>query len=248
MDQDKRLHLQPPLQMRLSMRNECPYLDDRTEQRIAVDINENPSLHDQLARAGFRRVENWVYRPACPSCNECKPWRVDAAAFVPSRNIARIWRNNSDLRSTMTPKRPTSEHYELFQRYVISRHFDGQMAQMSETDFVSMIENSPIETFLVDHFAADGRLIATVLADMQQDGLSAVYSFFDPDESTRSLGTYVILDLLQRARESGLKWLYLGYFVEDSQKMKYKARFQPAEIHTGGSWQPYVSNSDNDTS
>jgi arginine-tRNA-protein transferase len=239
MDQDKRLHLLPPLQMRLSMRSECPYLSGHTEQRVAVDINENPSLHDQLARAGFRRVENWVYKPACPDCNACLPWRVDCTSFRQSRNMARIRRNNADLQRSMSTLMPTNEHYDLFSRYVGSRHADGQMAQMSCDEFVSMVENSPIETLLMNYHRPDGRLVATVLTDVQDDGLSAVYSFFNPEEVDRSLGTYVILDLIDNAVEAGLPWLYLGYYVENSQKMNYKARFQPAEIYLDGIWQPY---------
>ena len=239
MDQDKRLHFATPLQLRLSMRSECPYLPDRTEQRVAVDINENPAQHDQLARAGFRRVENWVYKPACPACNACLPWRVDSKAFTPSRNMSRIWRNNRDLTRSMAPIRLTEDHFTLFARYITSRHADGQMAQMTRDEFLSMIENSPIETLLVNYHTPDGRLVATVLTDVQDDGLSAVYSFFDPDETSRSLGTFIILDLIDRCREAGLPWLYLGYYVENSQKMMYKARFQPAEIYRDGLWQPY---------
>ena len=239
MDQDKRLHFATPLQLRLSMRSECPYLPDRTEQRVAVDINENPAQHDQLARAGFRRVENWVYKPACPACNACLPWRVDITAFTPSRNMARIWRNNLDLTRLMAPIRLTEDHFTLFARYITSRHADGQMAQMTRDEFLSMIANSPVETLLVNYQTPDGRLVATVLTDVQDDGLSAVYSFFDPHESSRSLGTFIILDLIERCREAGLPWLYLGYYVENSQKMMYKARFQPAEIYRDGLWQSY---------
>ena len=239
MDQDKRLHFATPLQLRLSMRSECPYLPGRTEQRVAVDINENSAHHDQLARAGFRRVENWVYKPACPACTACLPWRVDSSAFTPSRNMARILRNNRDLTRSMAPIRLTEDHFTLFDRYITSRHADGQMAQMTRDEFLSMIENSPIETLLVNYHTADGRLVATVLTDVQDDGLSAAYPCSDPEENARSLCTFIILDLIDRCREALLPWLYLGYYVENSQKMMYKARFQPAEIYRDGLWQPY---------
>ena len=147
MDQDKRLHFATPLQLRLSMRSECPYLPGRTEQRVAVDINENPAHHDQLARAGFRRVENWVYKPACPACNACLPWRVDSSAFTPSRNMARILRNNRDLTRSIAPIHLTEDHFTLFDRYITSRHADGQMAQMTRDEFLSMMENSPIKSY-----------------------------------------------------------------------------------------------------
>ena len=239
MDQDKRLHKQPPLAIRLSMRSECPYIDGRTEQRVAVDISQNPALHDRMARAGFRRVENWVYKPACPGCNACIPWRVDTVNFKMGRNLLRIWRVNDDLACHIAPISPTAEHYNLFRRYVGTRHGDGQMASMNHDEFISMIENSPIESVLLDYRTADGRLIGTVLTDVQNDGLSAVYSFFDPDESKRSLGTYMIMDMIDFAKELGLAWLYLGYYVEDSSKMYYKARFQPASVFIDGQWQTY---------
>ena len=242
MDQDKRLHQLPPLQMRLSMRSECPYIDGRTEQRVAVDISENPALHDELARAGFRRVENWVYKPVCPGCNACLPWRVDSHAFKPGRNLKRIARTNMDLTREITSIRPNREQYALFQSYIRQRHSDGQMANMGRDDFISMVENSPIETFIANYRDADGRLVGCVLTDVQEDGLSAVYSFFDPVQEVRSLGTYMILDLLDYSRKSGLRWLYLGYYVAGSQKMMYKARFRPAEVFTGGSWQAYETN------
>ena len=239
MDQDKRLHKQPPLAIRLSMRSECPYIDGRTEQRVAVDISQNPALHDRMARAGFRRVENWVYKPACPGCNACIPWRVDTINFKMGRNLSRIWRVNDDLARLIAPISPTAEHYNLFRRYVGTRHGDGQMASMNHDEFISMIENSPIESVLLDYRTADGRLIGSVLTDVQNDGLSAVYSFFDPDESKRSLGTYMIMDMIDFAKELGLAWLYLGYYVEDSSKMYYKARFQPASVFIDGQWQIY---------
>ena len=240
MDQDKRLHTLPPLTMRLSMRSDCPYISGRTEQRVAVDISENPALHDELAKAGFRRVENWVYKPVCPDCQACLPWRVRVEDFRPSRNLQRIARTNADLSRKIGPIRPTNEQYKLFLKYIRERHRDGQMANMGHDEFVSMIENSPIETFVANYRDADGKLVGCVLTDVQEDGLSAVYSFFDPAESARSLGTYMILDLLQYTRENSLEWLYLGYFVNGSQKMMYKARFQPAEIFVDGAWQPYA--------
>lgn len=240
MDQDKRLLHLPPLQMRLSMRSDCPYIGGRTEQRVAVDISENPALHDELARAGFRRVENWAYKPVCPQCTACLPWRVDVAEFAPSRNLARINRANGDLTRSVGPIRPSIEQYNLFLAYINGRHGDGQMANMGRDDFISMVENSPIESFVMNYRDGDGRLVGCVLTDMQDDGLSAVYSFFDPSESARSLGTYMILDLIAFTAERGLPWLYLGYFVAGSQKMMYKSRFQPAEVYVDGAWRAYT--------
>jgi len=162
------------------------------------------------------------------------------AGFTPSRNLARINRANSDLTRSVGRIRPTNEQYNLFLAYINGRHGDGQMANMGRDDFISMIENSPIESFVMNYRDGDGRLVGCVLTDVQDDGLSAVYSFFDPAESGRSLGTFMILDLLSYAAERGLAWLYLGYFVAGSQKMMYKSRFQPAEVYIEGEWQRYT--------
>ena len=241
MDLDTRLHRKLPLTMRLSMESNCPYIKGQTEQRIAVDISNDPQCHDGLAAAGFRRVENWVYRPACPQCNACLPWRVDAENFQPSRNMSRIIRKNRDLTRHIASPNPSDDHYRLFKTYVTSRHDDGQMAQMDQLEFTSMISNSPIETVLISYNDAENNLVGAILSDLQSDGLSAVYSFFEPGLKTRSLGTFMVLDLMGIAKKSGLNWLYLGYFVEGSQKMEYKARFGPAEIFKDGQWQ-VVSN------
>ncbi len=155
------------------------------------------------------------------------------------RNLSRIWRINDDLTRHIAPISPTAEHYSLFKCYIGTRHGDGQMASMGHDEFVSMIENSPIESVLLNYVDDDGKLIGTVLTDVQNDGLSAVYSFFDPAETKRSLGTYMIMDMIDFAKQIGLPWLYLGYYVEDSSKMYYKARFQPASVFIEGQWRKY---------
>ena len=218
------------------MESSCPYIKGQTEQRIAVDISNDPQCHDGLAAAGFRRVENWVYRPACPQCNACLPWRVDVANFMPSRNMSRIIKKNRDLTRHVASPIPSDDHYRLFKTYVTRRHDDGQMAQMDQLEFTSMISNSPIETVLISYNDAENNLVGAILSDLQSDGISAVYSFFDPGLTARSLGTFMILELLGIARESDLNWLYLGYFVEGSRKMEYKARFGPAEVFKDGQW------------
>ena len=154
--------------------------------------------------------------------------------FIPSRNMKRIIRKNSDLTRNISSPSPSDDHYRLFKTYVTYRHDDGQMAKMNQYDFTSMISNSPIETMLISHRNIDNQLVGALLADFQSDGLSAVYSFFNPALKTRSLGTYMVLDLLAIAKDSNLEWLYLGYFVEGSRKMEYKARFKPAEIFKDG--------------
>lgn len=239
MDQHKSLHRSKPLAMRLSMLSDCPYISGQNEQRIAVDIDFQPSAHEALAQAGYRRVENWVYKPACPNCDACLPWRVNTRRFAASRNMARIISINSDLTRSIKEAQTDQRHYQLFKSYVTKRHNDGQMAQMDIDAFSNMISNSPIETMLMDYHDPQGHLLGSVLADIQQDGLSAVYSFFDPTQTQRSLGTYMIIDLISYARKIKLPWLYLGYYVKQSTKMSYKARFQPAEVFYNGEWQAY---------
>lgn len=236
MEQSRDIFLPHPLHLRLTRSNPCAYLPNRQEQRLAADISHHPELHDQLAKAGYRRVENWVYKPACRACQACLPIRVNADKHGLSRNLQRLWRSNLDLRRVATTKSITTEHYNLFISYLQHRHHDGQMAAMDYHEFENMVHNSPIETVLIEYRTVDDRLIGCMLADVQSDGLSAVYSFFCPSEDRRSLGTYMILDMLSLCREMELPWLYLGYYVKDSDKMRYKARFQPAEIFQNGKW------------
>lgn len=238
MDQSSEIFLPVPLSLRLTRTHECAYLPGKTEQRLAADITHHPEYHDKLARAGYRRVENWVYKPACKSCQACLPIRIDASRHQLSRNLQRIWRSNQDLQRTGTSKPVGEEHYKLFIDYLTHRHKDGQMAAMSFDEFRNMVHNSPLETVLVEYRSVDGSLIGCMLTDVQSDGLSAVYSFFAPYEERRSLGSFMIIDLMELCREMDLQWLYLGYYVSESPKMQYKARFSPAEIFLDGIWQP----------
>ena len=238
MDQSADIFLPTPLALRLTRTHECAYLPNKVEQRLAADISNHPEYHDSLARAGYRRVENWVYKPACKSCQACLPIRIDASRHHLSRNLQRIWRGNQDLERVGTSKIVGEEHYKLFIDYLKHRHQDGQMAAMSFDEFKNMIHNSPLETVLVEYRTVAGDLVGCMLTDVQSDGLSAVYSFFDPIEERRSLGSFMIIDLIELCREMSLRWLYLGYYVVESPKMVYKARFQPAEIFKDGLWQP----------
>lgn len=237
MDQAKTIFTKLPLRLRVTRSQKCAYLPVQTEQRLATDISEHPQTHDRLAETGFRRVENWVYKPACPGCNACLPIRVKADKFAGSRNIARIRAANRDLRRFDSHGQLTLDHYDMFQRYLGFRHEDGQMASMSFEEFSAMILNSPIETRLTEYRDSDDRLMGCILVDRQRDGLSAVYSFFQPDQTKRSLGSFMIVDLIDRCKEIGLPYVYLGYYIEQSRKMAYKARFKPYQIFSDGVWQ-----------
>ena len=237
MDQAKSIFNQLPLRLRVTRSQQCAYLADQTEQRLATDISEHPHTHDRLAESGFRRVENWVYKPACPNCNACKPIRVKANQFKQSRNISRIQTTNRDLKRNLSTGRLSLDHYDMFQRYLGYRHEDGQMASMSFDEFSAMVLNSPIDTTLTEYVNADNELMGCILVDRQRDGLSAVYSFFQPEEKKRSLGSFMIIDLIDRCSELGLSYVYLGYYIEQSRKMSYKARFKPYQIFSDGAWQ-----------
>ena len=163
------------------------------------------------------------------------PIRIPVALFQPDRGLRRVARANLGVEGYDVPARATSEQYQLFQRYQQARHGDGDMATMSFYDFRAMVEDTPIET-VVTEFRQDDRLVGACLTDRLGDGLSAVYSFFTPDLDRQSLGTYSILWLIERARAEGLPYVYLGYWVPESRKMAYKARFRPCEILVGGTW------------
>jgi len=216
----------------------CPYLSGRTERKVVTEIGgpEADLLHDRLSRAGFRRSHNIAYAPVCPGCNACVPIRVPVADFQPDRTLRRIGRANAVLDGFELPARATAEQFQLFQRYQQARHHDGDMASMSFYDYRAMVEDTPVETFMAEFRDGGDRLVGACLTDRLGDGLSAVYSFFAPEQERRSLGTYTILWLIERARRASLPYVYLGYWVPESPKMAYKARFRPSEILAGGSW------------
>ncbi|MFM7691310.1 MAG: arginyltransferase [Alphaproteobacteria bacterium] len=216
----------------------CPYLPGRTERKIVTELSgtEAEALHERLSRAGFRRSHNIAYAPVCPGCQACVPIRVVSEDFTPDRTQRRILRANADLAVSEMPARATAEQFTLFQRYQKNRHADGDMAAMGYYDYRAMIEDTPISTGLLEFRDAQDRLLGACLTDWLADGLSAVYSFFDTDQDKRSLGTFAVLWLIGRARSLGLPYVYLGYWVPESRKMAYKARFRPSEILISGAW------------
>ncbi len=216
----------------------CPYLPGRTERKIVTELSgaEGEALHDRLSRAGFRRSHNIAYAPVCPGCQACVPIRIVVREFRPNRTQRKIMKANADLVVHEVPARATAEQFSLFQRYQRARHGDGDMAAMGYYDYRAMVEDTPISTAMLEFRDPADRLVGACLTDWLGDGLSAVYSFFDPAMASRSLGTQAILHLVNRARELGLPHVYLGYWVPQSAKMAYKARFFPSEILTAGSW------------
>ena len=216
----------------------CPYLAGRTERKVVTELTgpDAEALHDRLSRAGFRRSHNIAYAPVCPGCQACVPIRIPVARFVPDRALRRIARHNATVEGFEVPPRATTEQFALFQRYQQARHGEGDMAAMSFYDYRSMVEDTPIETFMVEFRDPFDQLLGACLTDRLGDGLSGVYSFFEPAEERRSLGTFAILWMIERARALGLPHVYLGYWVAESRKMAYKSRFRPAEILIAGAW------------
>ena len=224
----------PPLVFYRTGPMPCPYLDGRVERNLFTELRgaQAQDLHDQLALAGFRRSHHIVYRPACPGCNGCVPIRVPVASFAPTRSQQRVWTKNSDLVVTTEAALATDEHYDLFFRYQRARHSGGEMAAMSFSDFRAMVEDSVVETELMSIRDASGALLGACLTDVLSSGLSAVYSYFEPSEDRRSLGTFSILQLIRDAAARERPYVYLGYWIEGCSKMTYKSRFQPVE-HLG---------------
>jgi arginine-tRNA-protein transferase len=222
----------------------CPYLSHRFERKVFTHLvgDRAADMNDLLTQGGFRRSQNIAYRPACETCRSCVSTRVLVQEFQRSENMQRVWRKNSDLIGKIYTAEPSSEQYALFRRYLDSRHGDGGMADMSVMDYAMMVQDSHVNTSLIEYRrrgpdsfltgSGVGELIAVALTDTMADGLSMVYSFFDPDLDKRSIGTFLILDHIERARLSGKPHVYLGYWVEGSQKMSYKTRFFPQE-HLG---------------
>ncbi len=218
----------------------CPYLPGRTERKLVTELTgtDSEALHDRLSRAGFRRSHNIAYSPVCRGCSACVPIRILADAFMPGRTQRKVAARNADLLVRPVPARATAEQFALFQAYQQGRHGGGDMAAMGFYDYRAMVEDTPITTGLVEFRLPSGRLVGACLTDWLSDGLSAVYSFFAPEEARRSLGTHAVLWLLEEARRLGLPYVYLGYWVAQSRKMAYKAAFEPAEVLRGGRWAP----------
>jgi len=215
----------------------CPYLPGRQERKLFTHLTGRraATLHHLLSDNGFRRSQNLIYRPACDGCSACQSVRIVAQGFEASARYRRILKANADIAVEVCQPRATAEQFALFKRYLEARHAGGGMTQMSFVDYEYMVEDTPVQTVVVEYrLATAGRpLVAVALTDVMPDGLSMVYSFFDPALSSRSLGNLLILDHIQQVKLAGLSYVYLGYWVKDSPKMAYKGRFRPLEVQRG---------------
>jgi arginine-tRNA-protein transferase len=224
----------------------CPYLAGRLERKLFTHLTHDKplALVDNLLKGGFRRSQNIAYMPYCEGCQACISVRVLVDEFRPSRSLRRVLDANLDLTARRLHSTPTTEQYSLFRAYIDARHADGGMADMTVLDYAMMVEDSIIDTFITEYrleptagtARKGGPLLATALCDRLSDGVSMVYSFYDPSAPRRGLGTYMILDHIDYVRRLGLPYLYLGYWIQGSQKMSYKRRFQPQEQLTGNGW------------
>ncbi|MCZ8172177.1 MAG: arginyltransferase [Novosphingobium sp.] len=222
----------------------CPYLPGRSERKVFTELKgpHADALNDALGRIGFRRSQTVAYRPSCIDCSACVSVRVVAKEFRGSSTQRRNLKRNSDLITTFCRPWSTAEQFELLQRYLGYRHPGGGMANMDEVDFADMVEHTPVDTYLVEYReptedGRPGRLVGACLTDKQGDGLSMIYSFYDPEHETRTgLGNYIILDHIRRAAEEGLPYVYLGYWVEGAGRMQYKVRYRPLERLARNGW------------
>jgi leucyl-tRNA---protein transferase len=241
-------HSRDTPQFYLTAPSPCPYLAGREERKVFTHlVGERASeLNDLLTHGGFRRSQSIAYRPACEACRACVSVRVLVEDFRATRGMRRILDRNADLVSEMRAAGPTSEQYAVFRAYLDARHRDGGMADMTVLDYAMMVEDSHVETRVVEYRGRSrdaqpgargaAPLLGVALTDVLGDGLSMVYSFFEPAAKARSVGTFMILDHIARARRLGLPYVYLGYWVKGSRKMDYKGRFLPQERLMADGW------------
>jgi leucyl-tRNA---protein transferase len=228
----------PPRQFFTAGPVACPYVDGRAERKLIVELTGTGAadFYDELSRAGFRRSQGFAYRPACPRCTACVPVRIACNDFVHSRSTRRVRNANRGVSGRLVAARATPEQYQLFIAYQRSRHQDSDMAAMSYADYRSMVEDTPLRTVIAEFRDTDGALVAATLLDRLDDGVSAVYSFYTPELDKRSLGTWSILWLVEECRRQKLPHVYLGYWIGESPKMAYKARFPAIERLSPSGW------------
>ncbi len=228
----------------------CPYIPGRLERKVFAEIKGSNAgaMTEALSRVGFRRSQNVVYRPSCDNCAACVSVRVAVGEFTPSTSQKRLLARHADLEVTACEPWSTEEQFALMRRYLTARHADGGMASMDEHDFADMVEQTPVDTVVVEYrepshdggSGGRGRLVGACVTDKQTDGLSMVYSFFAPDDGNeprrQGLGNFIILDHIVRAQRAGLPYVYLGYWIDGRAQMDYKTRFAPVERLTAKGW------------
>ncbi len=220
----------------------CPYLPGRAERKLIVDLAGSGSalFYDDLSRAGFRRSHRFAYRPVCRGCTSCVPVRIAVERFAHTRSTRRIRNINRDLSTRLVSARATVEQFRLFAAYQGSRHCDSDMALMRYGDYRAMVEDTPVRTAIAEFRGPRGALVAATLVDLLDDGISAVYSFYDPAQPRRSLGIWSVLWLVEECRRHRHPFVYLGYWIAESPKMAYKDRFPALERLDEGRWTEFA--------
>lgn len=215
----------------------CSYLSGQEAATAFLDpvYPKDRRLYTTLSQHGFRRSGHHIYRPSCPNCDACIAVRVPVADFEPRRSQRRIWQKNSDLSMRRCPPSVSLERFSLYQRYLKSRHRGGGMDDSTPQQFMDFLTSPWCETEFWE-FRMGAKLLAVAVLDCLEDGLSAVYTFFDPDYAQRSLGVFTILWSIQETRRRGSDWLYLGYWIPSSPKMEYKCQYQPQQHFRQGRW------------
>ncbi|MDH5764735.1 MAG: arginyltransferase [Gammaproteobacteria bacterium] len=225
------------LSLYLTTEHQCGYFADRNSANIIPDpnIQMNAYLYSQLVNKGFRRSGNFVYRPHCPNCQACIPCRIDIRNFKLNRSQRRCLKNNRDLSTHITSARYSDEYFDLYRRYINSRHHDSSMANPESDDFKQFLLCHWKKTLFIES-RINGQLMSITVADHLNDGLSAVYSFFDPGKNQRSLGVHAILQQIWFCQVYRLPYVYLGYWIKNHPKMDYKINFKPIELFQHNHW------------
>lgn len=235
----------PELMFYASAPHACSYLEGQEAVTLFADpkATMTTALYSALSELGFRRSGEYVYTPRCPRCDACLPARIPVSRFTPSRSQRRNLKQNADLEVSVlsTEFRPT--HFDLYQRYIASRHPDGSMATPDPQQYNRFFGSSWCDTRYIE-FSLQGKVLAISVIDVLKSGFSAVYTFFDPAQSHRGLGVYAVLWLIEEARRRELPYLYLGYLIHDSPKMAYKAHYRPLEVFNRGEWKLLESRQD----
>ena len=230
------------LQFYITVESPCSYYDDRVSRNLVPDpeVSLNMPIYNQLIQHAFRRSGSFCYRPYCRNCQRCVACRAPVKEFMPNRSQRRCSKRNDDLEVSISPAHFTDEYFELYTRYLDSRHEGSSMASPGEDDFREFLYSDWSDTRFIE-FRRDGTLVAVAVTDFVRDGLSAVYSFFTPDMDERSLGTYCVLQQIALARQFQLAYVYLGYWIEDHPRMHYKIRYRPLEVYRDDRWEVYES-------
>jgi len=246
-DQQKRsinMHHNPPRtpQFYVTAPQKCPYIKGKAERKLFTALygRNSEQLNDDLSLQGFRRSQKVLYKPLCTNCSACLSLRVKVKDFKPSKSQRRVLSKNNCIKRLEKDPEATDEQFSVFKAYLTARHLNGGMSEMDALEFSAMIEETNVHTTVFEYRINDevmaDKLLAVCLTDVTADGLSMVYSFYDPAYQSLSLGRFMILDHIKLAKELNLNYLYLGYWIRHNEKMGYKADYKPAEVYHLNKW------------